>query len=412
MTATRAQSRSLAKYEPARGCYLGAYIDFDSGLGKPAYLDQNRTEHHLPETFERIVGKRHAMYFFYMGYGRPLPMDWVRALARRNKLVHIALEPNAGLQRVVDDAYLRRLADDMRASGARIFLRFASEMNGKWTNYSRNPTLYRRKFRLLARVMRQRAPNVAMVWCPFVWPSETIPAYYPGDDAVDWVGINFYSVTYHDNDPERRADDERPVDLLSPIYRRYASRKPIMICEFAATHRSVVDNADRWDFAVSKIRELYRALPRRFPRVKCINYFDGNNLAFVPDRTLNDYSVTNHPLVLAAYREAVAQPHYLSQVQPAPGPLPGEVRERLAGAPPASAASSARPSLAVRAIAASGARLSSLAAALSRIPPALLWIGAGLCALVLLALWQIVALIRLHGVSAERSRAVVLRAIR
>ena len=49
---------------------------------------------------------------------------------------------------VRDDAYLRRLADDMKKSGAKIFLRFASEMNGTWTVYQKNPKQYREKYRL------------------------------------------------------------------------------------------------------------------------------------------------------------------------------------------------------------------------------------------------------------------------
>ncbi|HLJ56681.1 MAG TPA: glycosyl hydrolase, partial [Chthonomonadaceae bacterium] len=191
-TAEAARLNTHAKYEPAVGCYLGAYIDFDATLTERV-RDETGTAHASPTAFEAVAGKLHAMYFFYMGYGKRLPLDWVRELARQGKMVHIALEPNRGLGEVRDDAYLRRLADELKQSGARVFLRFASEMNGKWTRYHGNPGLYRAKFRLVHDVMRKRAPNVAMVWCPYATPRWNITEYYPGDDATDWVGVNMYS---------------------------------------------------------------------------------------------------------------------------------------------------------------------------------------------------------------------------
>lgn len=332
-----ARRQTHAKYEPAAGCYLGAFIDFDGSLKRPI-RDQNRTDHQDPAGFEAITGKPHAMYFFYLGYGRPLPLDWVRTLAARGKFVHIALEPNDGLARVKDDAYLRKLADDMARSQAHIFLRFASEMNGRWTNYHRSPEDYRRKFRLVHDVMRRRAPNVAMVWCPYTMPAYCIADYYPGDDATDWVGINMYSVTYHDNRLSAPCEYEHPCDLLSYVYNRYSARKPIMICEFAATHYAGCEGRSRPDFAMRKILTLYEALPRLFPRVKCVNYFDGNTIQYAGERASNDYSVTDDRLVIATYRYAIAAPYFLpaplpegARLSPPPMPMPVRQGEPLRG---------------------------------------------------------------------------------
>jgi hypothetical protein len=183
-------------FEPPVGCYLGAFIDFDGSL-KKTIVDQNGTKHQDSGPFEQIVGKPHSMYFFYMGYGRRVPMDWLRKQAALGKFVHIAMEPNEGVELVKDDAYLNQLADDMARSGAKIFLRFGSEMNGAWSIYCRNPAEYRRAFRVVYQVMHRRAPNVALVWCPYCTPTSNIADFYPGDDATDWVGINMYSVTFH-----------------------------------------------------------------------------------------------------------------------------------------------------------------------------------------------------------------------
>lgn len=320
------------KFEPPVGCYLGAFIDFDGSLKNPI-KDQNGLAHQNSDPFERIVGKQHSMYFFYMGYGRRLPMDWLRKQAAMNKFVHIAMEPNDGVEIVKDNAYLTQLADDMARSGAKIFLRFASEMNGAWSVYSRNPAEYRRAFRLVYQVMHRRAPNVALVWCPYCTPTSNITQFYPGDDAVDWVGINMYNVTFHNNNRNYPGENEHPCDLLNYVYNLYAARKPMMICEYAATHSSKVEGIARPDFAFNKILTLYNALPRLYPRVKSINYFDSNNLQFVSDRAYNDYSVTDDSSVNDAYRYAISSPYFLpaplapgAPLPPAPMPMrPNEV---------------------------------------------------------------------------------------
>lgn len=300
----------LAKHEPPAGCILGAFIDLDPNL-KEVYRDETRKPRKLPEEFERRVGVTHALYFFYLGYGQKAPVDWISRLHQRDKFVHIAFEPNRGLEEVKDDAYLRQFADDLARSDASIFLRFASEMNGSWTNYGGKPALFREKFRLVARVMAERAPNVAMVWCPAAVPAENIDAYYPGADVVDWAGLNFYSVTFFNQDLTAPASDVLPQSLLRPFYSKYSARHPIMIGEYGATSFSMVEGRERADFAAERISGLYASLPTQFPRVKAVNYFscDATQLAH---RRNNDYTLTTRSEVTIAYRKAVSGSHFLT----------------------------------------------------------------------------------------------------
>jgi hypothetical protein len=300
-----------AVHEPLYGCLLGAFIDQDATLGEP-FPDDTGRRRRDPAAFEKLVGKEHAGYFFYMGYGSRLPAGWVSRLAASGKVVHIALEPNNGLEYVRDDSYLQTLADQLRKTGARVFLRFASEMNGKWVAYSGDPALYREKFRLVAKAMRRRAPNVAMVWCPYALPAGPIPSYYPGDEAVDWVGVNLYSVTYFNQDKRTPGKWTHPVDLLEPVYRQYARKKPLMIGEYGAAHYSGLEAASVAEFATGCIRSLYAALPRKYPRVKAVFYFNGNNME-LEHRRNNNYAVTQDERVREAYSRSIAEPYYLSR---------------------------------------------------------------------------------------------------
>lgn len=289
-----------AKFEPRTGIYLGAYILQDEVIKGDM------------STFNRMTGKKHATFFKYVGYGEPFPKEWVEQVKKQGAFPHIAFEPNNGLAEVKDDAYLRKWAKDAGASKVPILLRFASEMNGTWVKYSGDPELYKEKWRLVHRVMQEEAPNVAMLWSVFTHPERTIPVYYPGDEYVDWVGVNIYNVIYHNNNVKERADFEDPLMLLEYVYRLFGWRKPIAISEYGATHYTVTDNKYYVEFAKKKISRMYANL-KKYPRVKAIYYFDVNNLLNAPaGRKINNYSIIDNPEILAVYRDLIKDDYFLS----------------------------------------------------------------------------------------------------
>lgn len=309
-------TRALGKHEPENGCILGAFIDLDPTL-KEVHRDLNDRPRKLPHEFESVIGKRHGMYFFYMGYGRRPPVDWIRHLAKEDRIVHIAMEPNDGLDVVQDDGYLRGVADELASTGAKIICRFGSEMNGTWTVYNKDPKKFIEKFRLVTQVFRERAPNVAMLWCPYATPVSNIMAYYPGDEWVDWVGVNMYNVTYFDQDKGKPAMHVKPRDMLKFVYEEFAGRKPIMIGEYGTTHYSAVEKRKVVKYAVANIRSLYTELQNEFIEVKGVNYFNCNNL-LVEHRKNNNYLVQTEPEILKTYRAAIAPSHFVTRASDIP----------------------------------------------------------------------------------------------
>lgn len=289
-----------ARNEPLIGCYLGANIE----------REDNARE---PENFNRLT-RHHAMYFMYRKYGAPFPTEFARELKELRAGLQIAFEPSR-LEEVADDAYLQKFAADAYASGIPIFLRFASEMNGDWVRYGQDPAAYKETFRMVSRVVREIAPNVAMVWCPSASPEAKIASYYPGADAVDWVGVNFYSVLYNDGDRARVAEWQHPIDAIDYVYRTYSRTHPMMVGEWAATHRSVLDSMDRPDFARTRIGQFYAALPRLYPRLKAVNWLSMNTMEHArPDRQLNNYSLLDSPTVADKYRRSINHCYYLDQM--------------------------------------------------------------------------------------------------
>lgn len=293
----------LARYEPPTGCYLGAYVVQDTLINGDM------------ATFNQWTGKQHASFFRYVGYGQPCPSGWIEEVKKVGAIPHVAWEPNQGLDAVQDDAYLRTFARQLKEANVPVFLRFASEMNGDWAAYSGDPQKYIEKWRLVHDVMEEEAPNVIMVWTVFTFPQSTILDYYPGDEYVDWVGVNIYNVVYHNNNIKHRADHEDPLELLDYVYNTFSERKPIQISEYGVTHYTITDGKEYVDFAVEKLTRLYNGLKEMYPRVKSIFYFNVNNLINAPEgRRINNYALTDNPRILNTYSNLIQDTHYLSQV--------------------------------------------------------------------------------------------------
>lgn len=290
---------TLAKFEPERGCYVGAFIELDH-IVKGKIAD-----------FEEMTKKKHASYFTYCGYGMPFPKAWVDKVKAAGGAPQIAFEPNNGLNEVEDDAYLRAWARDAARTRVPIFLRWASEMNGPWIAWHKDPVQYIEKFRLVADVMRQEAPNVAMIWTPFAEPQRLIAQFYPGDQYVDWVGMNIYSVYVNNGDIGRPAYDKDPVEWLRFLYENYPN-KPIHISEFASTFRCKGSNLDTVEFGIEKMNRFYNAIKDEFPRVKSVNWFCWDTIT--GKKTNNNYSFLTDGRALTAYRKLVSNDYFLSKV--------------------------------------------------------------------------------------------------
>jgi len=312
---------ATGKFEPESGCYVGAIVERDPRV------NGDHAE------FNRLTGKQHSVFFDYRSHGVEFPSGWAASLRAAGAAAQIAFEPNAGLDSVRDDAYLRGFARQAAQSEIPVFLRFAGEFNGDWARWSGNPARYIEKWKLVHRVMREEAPNVAMVWTPNVIPEENIASFYPGDEYVDWVGVNCYTVHHHNNSLEHPAEHENPADMLRFIYDRYAQRKPIMIGEYAASHYCKADGGELPDFAADKLRALYASLPRLYPRVKAVHWYDIDNTSHAvrAGRDTNNFSLTDNETVLDAYRKTVRTPYFLPRVPTAAEPVESVRLDRVEG---------------------------------------------------------------------------------
>ncbi len=299
-------TQNLAKYEPQSGCYIGAFILNDFNV------------HGMIPIFEQVSGKKHTGYLTYTSVSSPFPKAFADSCKKYNAFMQLGFEPDTAFRDVVDGPHLRNWAREAARSGIPIFLRFASEMNGDWVPWHGSPTLYKEKWKLMYNIMKEEAPNVVMVWCPNWRPdvsgdtSRNIMAYYPGDEYVDWVGVNFYmwGPVY---DSLMNETGISTLSKLSAVYNKFPN-KPIMICEWAAASREWRGNPPlpriTTDYCINHMQQLYQNLQQYFPRVKGVFWFDYDSHSI----NNSDFSLTNNQQVLNAYRNIIQLPYFVTDV--------------------------------------------------------------------------------------------------
>lgn len=303
----------LAKFEPAFGALYAGTIDKDPAV----FNDLNKAT--------ATYGKPYGMVMVYANVGGALPAATVGQAKRAGLPLNLAWHPVGGLNSVTEAVTLS-FAKTLADYGHPILLRFGIEMNDTGNNWHGNPALYIEKFRLVSRIMRQTAPNVAIVWAPnFI--GEDYNLYYPGDEWVDWVGVS----AYHDahfgadvnarqmlNDLYYQGKRANPLDKFKTFYETYSRRKPMMIAEtgYNYSNRGGAENGlpfyDESAWAAQTMRYVYTYLPMLFPRIKAVGHFNTPNLSYY------DYVISGNPTVLSAFRDAIAPDWYLSSLDQRP----------------------------------------------------------------------------------------------
>lgn len=101
------------------------------------------------------------------------------------------------------DSYISRFAQDSAAWGAPIRLRFMHEMiqdhnaaTVGWYPWQDRPVQYIQAWSHVYDIFQaQGASNVEFVWAPNSFPFDlnTIAEYYPGQDKVQWLGLDGYN---------------------------------------------------------------------------------------------------------------------------------------------------------------------------------------------------------------------------
>ncbi|MHA7262223.1 glycoside hydrolase family 26 protein [Arthrobacter sp. TMN-37] len=268
----------------------------------------------------------------------------------------LTLEPQQGLAEVTRERAegLAALLAGFNTSGVPVIVRFAHEMNGSWYPWGQQPQAYIAAFRRIAEAIHQGAPGSAIMWAPnygggypFAGGShESLPGtagfplldttgdgvltahddpyapYYPGDDAVDWVGMSLY----HWGDAYPWGESEIPEagkfadqltgdyngrngdeSMLPDFHTEYGvgRGKPVAIPETAALVTDDIDGLRELNIKRAWWEQVFDpAVQEEFPQLKMVNWFEWNKLEPEIGAAV-DWTVTGDPSIRSAFTAAL-----------------------------------------------------------------------------------------------------------
>ncbi|MCC7022512.1 MAG: hypothetical protein IT338_06775 [Thermomicrobiales bacterium] len=222
------------------------------------------------------------------------------------------------------DAYIDGWAQGLAAFGHPVFVNFAHEMNGNWYPWGigvngNQPGEFVAAWRHVhGRFAAAGASNVVWVWVPnemYEGVPATVEAVYPGDEYVDWFGMNGFNwgANIHWESCDCQSAWRTFDEIFSSTYAALTALadKPILIGEVASSE--VGGDKAAW------ITDAFlQQLPFAYPRVRAVSWFNkvATGLDTVapgvvePTTTAVDWRITSSPATLAAFAEAVNSPYY------------------------------------------------------------------------------------------------------
>ncbi|QJU53467.1 glycosyl hydrolase [Herbiconiux sp. KACC 21604] len=165
-----------------------------------------------------------------------------------------------------DDMLTQRGAEAARLPGP-VFVDFAAEMNEEEGWGGHDPELYVAAYRHVHDLVSAEADGkVVWVWAPNNVDSDGAPPaldYYPGDDYVDWTGMDGYNWGTSEPGFAWQSFEEVFADLYDELH---TLGKPIIVAETAS--------AEEGGSKANWIRSIPDTLRERFPDIKAVVWFD------------------------------------------------------------------------------------------------------------------------------------------
>ncbi len=181
----------------------------------------------------------------------------------QNGTGHYEQDVAAGLY----DEQISLFVDGLQTLATPAYVRIGYEFNGtSWNGYL--PETYKQAFVRITNMIRASGVEVAIVWDCSADGVTNFMDYYPGDEYVDWWGINVFEA-YHFTDSFGKSFIESGGQ----------HNKPVMICESFPRYIGVLNGQQSWNDWFAP----YFTFIHKYPELKAFSY--GND----------DASLTNNP---------------------------------------------------------------------------------------------------------------------
>jgi hypothetical protein len=331
---------------PTDGIYLGTNLDW----GAETVAQYAQQLGHRPAVVTSFTG------FPFSDADRTNLDAAVEQVRTDGGMLLLTLEPHAGLAAVTQDVAqdLARRLDGYDRQGVPVIVRFGHEMNGSWYEWGQRPAEYVATFRLVAAAVHAAAPGSAMMWAPnqgsgypytggrygaqpgspeaaaldtdgdgqLTAADDPYAPYWPGDDAVDWVGMSLYH--WGAAHPWGENEVPEPGKFVAQLTGTYSGAggdethlpdfyavygdghaKPVAIPETAALYAPGNGGADELAIKSAWMAQvLDPTLHERFPRLAMVNWFEWDKQETEIGAHV-DWRAVGSPVAGDAYRAAL-----------------------------------------------------------------------------------------------------------
>lgn len=286
----RTQNTIPAIFEPLDGAYLAAWL----------------SPHTCKRSFSSQAGKSHAAFVREMYLDEEIPINWLlQCLAELATPLLIIHPPRQQNQETEDHIPLgdqiAYLAHRLGSFNMPMFIAFYPPgMIPHSANIS--AAEYAVIFRYARALFLSYAPQTAFVWIAQDTNTTIRNAFFPGSDAVDWVGVPLFA---------RRnvyGFAGNIIDTFAPFYHTFRDHHPIMVLPIGVSHFTRYDHIYNLEDAEKEIPRIYQAL-MSFPRVGLIAYADAFS---INTSKQDDFSISVERSLMSAYGNAVEPEHFTS----------------------------------------------------------------------------------------------------
>ncbi len=180
------------------------------------------------------------------------------------------------------DPFFKDWARQIKQVKGMVLLRILHEFNGDWypwctLNNDKNPQLVINAFRHICDIFRKEGVNnVKFIWCPnsMSLPQEkwnSIMDAYPGDEYVDFVGLDIYNGAGKGL-PLWRSFRKEGIENYF-ILTQQLPGKPLFVCEVASRERNRTENGTNQDKA-GWIGQMSDALSSDMSKIRLLTWFN------------------------------------------------------------------------------------------------------------------------------------------
>lgn len=269
-----------SSFEPTEGFYLGAYVL------------SNRYINHSIEEFDLLTGEHHQLNMTYIKAGQEIDKDFMLNCIAELKTPYIIIYPS--ITGEIDDYEdLITTLKSVSNYDVPVFISIYPSPIENGVETDSYITFFRTSYQFIQEVIQ----DVAVVWSIDVENYSVAMDYYPGDDYVDWIGMNLRVHDYK----------EGYLDDIISFYEIFQDHKPLILNELAVSHYSNTLHQYSIDEAIEALKAIYTLIPY-YPRIKGVNYLN----VHVSDRLDYVYSLTEDQSLLETYQDLIADVNNIS----------------------------------------------------------------------------------------------------